>query len=170
MSDYTQSVIYMIVCNDEAIQEGYVGSTSKLERRKITHKSGCNNLNHTQYNKPLYQFIRANGGWKNWQFKILEHYPCQSKKELHLQELYWINQFDNLLNKQKPFRTRKQHYQDNKKQIDKINKQYRQNNKDTLQQKAKEKYNCECGGKYTYSSKARHLKSIKHLTYLEKDK
>ena len=31
----------------------------------------------------------------------------------------------------------------------------------------KQKYNCECGGKFTYSYKAGHLKSKKHCQYIE---
>ena len=38
-------------------------------------------------------------------------------------------------------------------------KQYREENKETINKK----YNCSCGGKYTHSNKARHLKNLKHL-------
>ena len=61
-------------------------------------------------------------------------------------------------NKDKLTEQRKEYYQENK---DKI-KEYRDNNKEKLQQK----FNCECGGKYTYHHKSRHLKSNKHQNYI----
>ena len=41
-------------------------------------------------------------------------------------------------------------------------KEYREKNQD----KIKEKLNCECGGKFTYSNKSMHLKSKKHLNFI----
>ena len=43
---------------------------------------------------------------------------------------------------------------------------YYENNKEIINEKRKEKFNCECGGCFTKSSKSRHLKSQKHLKYL----
>jgi len=40
---------------------------------------------------------------------------------------------------------------------------YREVNKE----KRKEKFNCECGGKYTYTHKIEHMKTKKHLKYIE---
>ncbi len=36
------------------------------------------------------------------------------------------------------------------------------------QERRKRKYKCLCGGKFTYSHKARHYKSKKHLDYIKK--
>ena len=44
-------------------------------------------------------------------------------------------------------------------------KKYREENQDKLKYR-NEKFNCECGGKYVYSSKSTHLKSTKHQDYL----
>ena len=41
-------------------------------------------------------------------------------------------------------------------------KEYREQNRD----KINETFNCECGGKYTYTHKARHLKTKKHQNYI----
>ena len=64
----------------------------------------------------------------------------------------------------------KQYYRDNaekKKQyrldIAERLKQYRLDNAEKLN----EKFNCECGGKYTHANKPRHLKTNKHKKYLE---
>jgi hypothetical protein len=46
-------------------------------------------------------------------------------------------------------------------------KEYRINNADKIKARAITKFTCPCGGKYTYSSKSPHLKTEKHLKYLE---
>tara|TARA_R110000772_G_scaffold75579_2_gene163958 strand:+ start:2009 stop:2458 length:450 start_codon:yes stop_codon:yes gene_type:complete len=43
------------------------------------------------------------------------------------------------------------------------NKLYRKKNTDEHKDKINEKFNCECGGKYTFNNKVRHLKTKKHL-------
>ena len=58
----------------------------------------------------------------------------------------------------------REHYQDIKDtKIEKV-KQYRIDNYERLH----EIYKCECGGKYEYRNKYRHIKTIKHEKYLEK--
>ena len=49
----------------------------------------------------------------------------------------------------------------NKDKINQKNREYREVNKKKLNQK----FDCECGGKYTWGSKARHMKTKKHLDF-----
>jgi hypothetical protein len=42
---------------------------------------------------------------------------------------------------------------------------YREKNKEILKRNANQPHECECGWKYTNSSKAKHLKTSKHLAY-----
>lgn len=49
--------IYYIYYNEILI---YVGSTIDLNKRKGYHKSRCYNKNSKEYNKKLYEYIRAN--------------------------------------------------------------------------------------------------------------
>jgi len=42
------------------------------------------------------------------------------------------------------------------------NKEYRETNKDKL----REKFNCDCGGKYRFDNKAQHKKSKKHIDFI----
>ena len=70
--------IYQIYCKDENISDCYIGSTVNFSRRKRSHKSDCCNEQRHTYNVPVYKFIRENGGFDNWEFKILnqmEYYP-----------------------------------------------------------------------------------------------
>ena len=41
--NYTNTIIYKIVCNDLNITDLYVGSTTDFTNRKYNHKSSCNN-------------------------------------------------------------------------------------------------------------------------------
>jgi len=44
-------------------------------------------------------------------------------------------------------------------------KEYYQDNKEAIKQKANEKFSCECGGRYTTANKAQHMRSKKHQNY-----
>jgi hypothetical protein len=61
----------------------------------------------------------------------------------------------------------KKHYQENKEDIKEHKKKYRQENKEKIREKTKKKIECECGGKYTYGKKVRHLKTKKHQNYIK---
>jgi predicted GIY-YIG superfamily endonuclease len=76
MVNYNNSIIYKLCCKDPEITEIYVGSTTNFYRRKQKHKSTCNNSNDKGYNLNIYQFIRDNGGWENWQMVEVERYKC----------------------------------------------------------------------------------------------
>tara|TARA_R110000765_G_scaffold264932_1_gene364379 strand:+ start:63 stop:467 length:405 start_codon:yes stop_codon:yes gene_type:complete len=54
-------------------------------------------------------------------------------------------------------------YPDGVPSLNERHKIYRDNNKDKL----KEKFNCDCGGKYTYNHKDSHFRTKKHLAYME---
>ena len=44
---------------------------------------------------------------------------------------------------------------------------YRLENLEKIATRASQKFDCECGSKYTYSCKSAHLKTLKHLKYCE---
>lgn len=71
----------------------------------------------------------------------------------------------------------KKYYQDHKEQILVNNKIYKLMNIDKVieanriykekhYEKLHEPFKCECGGKYTFNSRAKHFKTKKHLAYL----
>ena len=92
---YKNFVIYKIYpINDET--NIYIGSTTNFSRRKSQHKKNTTNKRIKRYYTPLYQFIRALGGFDNFKMEILEKYPCNNKqegltKERELIELYGAN-------------------------------------------------------------------------------
>lgn len=85
------ALIYKIVCNDPEIQDLYVGSTIDYEERQKSHKISCNDPNSKEYHKYKYEYIRANGGFDNWHFEIIEHFSCDNRTELEYQEFKYID-------------------------------------------------------------------------------
>jgi hypothetical protein len=49
----------------------------------------------------MYNFIRNNGGWNNWSYRIIEELDCVSKQEAEKKEEYWINYYNPSLNTNK---------------------------------------------------------------------
>lgn len=94
--DFSKTVIYHFVCKDEMIKCSYVGSTTNFVKRKATHK--CSFHNDNKNHLKLYQTIRENGGWDNWELKPLEEFPCENKTQQVIREQFWIDQFKPDLN------------------------------------------------------------------------
>ena len=60
--DYSNEMIYKLVCNDLNVKDCYVGYTTNFKNRKHTHKNTCNNPNVECHNMPVHKCIRSNGG------------------------------------------------------------------------------------------------------------
>jgi len=173
MVNYSNGKIYKIVCDTTKLV--YIGSTTKkyLSQRLDTHR------NH---------YKRWIGGRPNFitSFKVLENnnytivllelVDCKSKDELLARERFYIETVE-CVNKFVPLRTKKEYFEANKEHLQEYIKEYYQTNKDIIKDQQKEyreatqelinkKCDCECGGKYTTTNKARHLKSKRHLDYL----
>ena len=161
MVNYSQSIIYKIVSNNPEIKELYIGSTTNFSRRKCQHKTSCNNIKSKEYNFNVYQFIRANGGWVNFDMVQIEQYNATDKHSLHARERYWIEELKPSLNCCIPSRTRNERYQDNRDtnltQMKKYNQQI------------KEMRTCVCGGEYNFGksdARNKHFRSKKHNNYI----
>jgi hypothetical protein len=180
--DYSKTIMYKLCCNDLNITDIYIGHTTDFKSRKRQHKSNCNNEKNKNYNFNVYQFIRNNGGWNNWSMIMIEEYSCSSLLEATKRERELIEELKANLNSQVPSRTIKEYYEDNKDKIkerkkeyyednkDKIkekDKEYYENNKDKIKEKKKERFNCDCGGCYTYNHKAQHEKTKRHQEWLK---
>lgn len=176
MVNYGNGLIYKICCKDPTITDEYIGSTTNKHRRKQQHKCYCNCETSTKYEYLVYQFIRANGGFDNFDLIVIEEYSCESKVQLEMKEREWIERLRPTLNKNIPTRTKQERKEKIKEQsrrceckeeIKEKRKQYREEHKEELNEYKKIKHICECGGEYTNSHKSQHMKSQKHLKYLE---
>jgi hypothetical protein len=181
--------IYIIRSKDLSLHDCYVGSCDDIRRRRREHKYDCNNDNR-RHNYKLYQFIRANGGWDNWE--MVEICKCENDK-LREMEQYHIDFIKPSLNSYNAYRSEElnkqlrkewdiEYRRKNKEHIKEYAKEWRENNKDTIKKKKKEywtnnkykikekqneKFECECGGKYTRSNNVVHKRTIKHQNYIQ---
>lgn len=186
--DYSNCKIYKICCKDPQITYEYYGHTTNEIERKRLHKNKCNNPNSKAYNCKLYQTIRENGGFENWNMIIIENYECNNVNEAKLRERYWIELRQSQLNSYIPLRTIDEYYKSNKEEYTERNKQYYNENKEHIKQKSRERWelnkesmnekreeyrkkkiNCECGGKYTIAGKKYHFGTIKHSFWEKKN-
>ena len=181
---YARSCIYKLCCNDPTITDIYIGSTTNMRLRKHGHKISCTTPGNKLYNFYVYRFIRDNGGWENWSMIMLELYECNTKQELLRRERYYVELLKATLNTNMPSRTRHEHYEDNKQELNEKSKQYYKDHKEERQQYnrkhyrqntahkrlqrlkntyLKDKYMCECGHLYRYDHKPRHRRSKQHI-------
>lgn len=184
--DYQNGKIYKIV--SENTEKIYIGSTcSPLSKRLYEHKRDCKLFEEGKRNKVSSADIIVLG---NVDIILIENYPCKDKNELHARERYWIEQNKNgIVNKAIPFKTvqeklelrdklNEKYYEENIDAILEQKKQYYEAHKDDIKEKAKEyraknkdkfseSFQCECGSHYTFDSKRKHIKTKKHIKYIE---
>ena len=166
-------IVYMIKCNETG--ECYVGSAN-TKKCLISRKSEHTNMKGCCSSK---QIIERG----NYTFSIIEE-NIFIDTELRKREQYWIDTSDHVINKLRayisPEQTKEHHreyreknkekisiqqheyYEINKEKVCLYQQEYREKNEGII----KEKFNCECGGRYTRVNKSIHLKSKKHQNYL----
>jgi hypothetical protein len=139
--DYSNTIIYKIVCNDLNITEVYVGHTTNFINRKALHKSNCNNPNSKSYNYKIYNTIRQNGGFENWSMIEIEKFQdCNDINEATARERYYYELLNAKLNTNCPGRNKAEYQEVNKDKIKEYIKEYKENNKDKMQEYSKEYY------------------------------
>ena len=132
-TDYSNTIIYKICCKDPTIKEIYIGHTTNFTQRKNSHKTLCCNENNKNHNRYVYQFIRQNGGWNNWNMIQIEKQPFKNKREAEAHEHCWIEKLNALLNSNNPHAMCKE-------EPTKYKQDWYENNKDTILEKAKTHY------------------------------
>ena len=157
--------IYKIV--DNTNDNIYIGSTCKTLKYRLS-KHECD---YKRFLKGIFNNVTSFDILKNDNYKIelLENCNIKTKQELLARERYFIENND-CLNKCIPGRYdkgtqqyHKEYYNDNKEKL----KVSAKNNIEANKKKLNEKFDCECGGKFIYTHKSAHLKTTKHLNYLE---
>ena len=141
--DYSKTHFYKIVCNDLSITDFYIGHTTNFVKRQNKHKSDCCNQKSKHYNVPLYQFIRDNGNWENWQMILIDTLQCENRLDVLKKEREYIEKLQSNLNKRKTFRTEediKQWMIDNKEKLNQMTKEYGEKHKERLKQYRKDRY------------------------------
>ena len=186
MPDYAKTQIYKIVSKDSNITNFYIGSTTNWTKRKQNHKVSCNNENDKKYNLQIYQIIRSNGGFENFNMILVEDYPCENRRQVEQREQHWkdllkpdmnmvncanyeFNKYKNPkeYNKEiyeKNKETMKEYRRNNKDKLREYKKEYYQINKETILENKKQIYICEhCNKKLSLRHKSTHEKTLKHI-------
>jgi len=192
MVNYTNSKVYKIWSRKG--DKIYVGSTTKqyLSQRMDNHRTGYKSWKDGKCRLITSFQLFDEYGLENCFIELLEAKECKSKDELRQLEGKYIRELE-CVNIKISGRTKKENYEQNKEQILKQCKEYRDKNKekisvqkkqrdqdnkekilryqkqyrDTNKVKLNETQNCECGGKYTHGHKSRHLRTMIHCQFIE---
>ena len=188
--DYSNTVIYKIVCNDLSITECYVGSTTDFVRRKQRHKNDCLNEKDRKYNYKVYKTIRETGSWENWTMVEIEKYPCKDANEACAKEREWFERLNSTLNTIYPQRGMveyskdykeshrdeillkgRQYYELHKEEALLKGRQYRETHNEEIlireRIRGRKTYICGCGKLCTCNYKRAHKKTVFHKQYME---
>jgi hypothetical protein len=192
MPDYAQGKIYKIV--SDQTDKVYIGSTTRtLAQRLAKHKDNynqCSQGKHLSNNTTSFEILKHGDA----KIILIELFPCKLKCELEAREYFYIQQEKNKVNKIMPtpfdgeaYRAKnkeakkeydKMYKENNKERIAIQRKEFYQENKDKIYEKRKdyfvnhrkekqnEMFECECGYHGSMFNKTRHLKSKKHLSFL----
>jgi hypothetical protein len=150
--------VYKLVSKDVNVKECYIGSTMNTRIRKARHKAVCNNIKYKQYNYRVYQFIRDNGGFQNWEMIELERFEYERTPQLRAKERHHMELLGAVLNCNVPNRNKAEWRRDNPE----YHKEHYRKNAELIN----EKHDCLCGGKYTTQNKTCHEKTIKHNLHM----
>jgi hypothetical protein len=105
--DYSNTIIYKIICNDKSINDVYVGHTTNFTKRKYLHKSACTNLDNKL---KIYHAIREHGGWDNWDMVEIARYNCKDKTEARIKEQQHYEELKSTLNSCPPCVDKKKYF------------------------------------------------------------
>lgn len=100
--DYSNTIIYKITCKDSTVTDLYVGHTTNFVQRKHSHKQSCINDKTPNHNCKLYDVIRNNGGWNNWNMEIINFFNCQDHYEARKKEQEYFVSLNATLNSIEP--------------------------------------------------------------------
>ena len=102
--DYSNTIIYKIICKDQNIKDIYVGHTTNFIQRKHAHKQSCINEKSKNYKCKLYDIIRNNGGWNNWNMVIVDFFNCINGNDARKKEQEYYEKLNANLNSIEPFK------------------------------------------------------------------
>jgi hypothetical protein len=126
-TDYSKTVIYKIQHIDKE-DLLYVGSTTDFTQRKTQHKHKCKSGT-----AKLYQMIRDNGGWNEFNMVVIKKFCCENGQEAKAEEDRIIRQMKCNMNMRRAYTTneeKKEYYEQNKERLNEQSKQYYERNKE----------------------------------------
>ena len=149
-------------CREEVVR-------CELQAKMNSIRATRGNLSIQEYNR-LYReenkdHIKENA--KKYYQENKDHYKEHNKKyrEEHKEHRKLYNEE----NKEQIREQKKQYYEEHKNEKKEHKKIYYEEHKEHLNTQRREKFECNCGGKFTRGGKSAHLRSIKHQKYLENE-
>jgi len=152
-------IIYKCYCKDNSVKDIYIGSTIDLEKRIKFHKKDYDE-------KPaikLYNCMKLNGGFSNWVFESLEENKAEDRTSIRQREQYYMNELKPSLNSVRAYLTSEERRVIRNKARAKYREKYPEKTKYWNDKISKWRWTCDvCNQEYSYTIKARHLKTKKH--------
>lgn len=133
--DYSNTIIYKLVCKDVSVTDVYVGSTTNFVKRKQLHKCTIINPTNSAYNIYKSQFIRDHGGWENWDMLEICKVSCVDVHEARRIERHHIESLGATLNRNMPGRTYGEWRDDHHEELREKRIQYDQEHREELNEK-----------------------------------
>ena len=165
MVNYSNGKIYIIHPTIE-YDEGdvYVGSTTKeyLSQRMQQHRTEYKRFKYGNPNGYFTVFgLFEKYGINNCDIFLVENVNANSKNELHAREGLHIRNIKCVNKLISGGKTREEELE--------RKKRYYESHKESIRLYTltrKEKFNCECGGSYTLNNKHHHIKTKKHIAFI----
>jgi hypothetical protein len=157
--DNTYGWVYKII-NSDTKKAIYIGSTCCIQSRIATHKNATNCHTSPRYNKPMYQYIRANGGFYNYKVTVHWQGTIASRRELCQREQELIDEFNDdalLFNKRDAILDPVKSAQNARERSLK----YYHDHRDRINRHVQ----CPCGAFITYNGRTMHSRTQKHLSF-----
>jgi hypothetical protein len=149
-------------CYIELIEELEVEDEPALHKREGDYQRGMECVNKRIEGRTAKEYREDNKAEIKEQKKI---YYDEHKAEINeKQKIYYDEHKAEINEKQKIY------YQDKCEEILEKVKIYQSEHKAEIKEHKSKKCDCECGGKYTYCHKSRHLKSNRHQEYLSNER
>ena len=132
--DYTLAFsMYKIVSKNSDLKYCYVGHTNNYNRRYKDHKTAALDILNIKSHQKLYQTIRDNGGWDEWDMIEIEKYKCKDKLEVRIREQELIKEHNANLNTLNAYITEEE--RNNTKKA--ITAKFREENKEKIREQEK---------------------------------
>mgnify|MGYP003640604650 CR=1 FL=1 len=143
VNKYQNGKIYKLISNEMPGLVYYGSTVQKLKDRMSQHKVPSNKC----CSKALFAYGTP-------EIILIENYPCATRKELGRQEgKYQLG--NDCINIKTAGLTKSE-----------SNKKYNEANKEIVNEKKRKPFKCECGGRYTLTHKASHIRSLKHQKFI----
>jgi hypothetical protein len=126
--------MYKIYPKNTSLNYCYIGHTNYFVYRKRQHELPCINTNHSKAHIKLYQVIRENGGWDEWEMIEIEKFNGKTKLEARIREQELIKEHNANLNMLNAYITEEERAATKKA----ITEKYREENKELLKEQTKQ--------------------------------